>query len=216
MPASLAHALPFTLAALALIVVPGPSVLFVVSRALAYGRRAALLTVLGGAVGSLVSAAAVAVGIGALLQASALAYTVLKVLGAAYLCYLGVQAIRHRTRLWDALQAEAAPVSGRRTLAQGFVVSVTNPKSIVFFAAVLPQFVDTSTGADIAPAAQMLVFGAIFAVLALASDSVWGLTAGTVRAWFARSRRRLELVGGASGLTMIGLGVGIAVSGRKD
>lgn len=210
----LGNTLAFTLAAFILIIVPGPSVLFVVSRALAYGRRTAVLTVIGGALGSFVSAVGIAVGVGALLQASALAYTVLKFAGAGYLVYLGVRAIRHRGRLWQALEEGAAPVSGRRTFVEGFVVSVTNPKSMVFFAAVLPQFVDRSAGAP--PGLQMIIFGAIFAAVALVSDTVWGLVAGTVRNWFARSRRRLELVGGASGLTMIGLGVGVALNGRRD
>lgn len=205
--------LAFTLAAFILIIVPGPSVLFVISRALAYGRRTALLTVLGGALGSFVSAVAIAIGVGALVEASAIAYTVLKFAGAGYLIYLGIRAIRHRTKLWASFEQKVAPVSGRRTFIEGFVVSVTNPKSMMFFAAVLPQFVDRSTGSA---SLQMIMFGAIFAIIAVASDTVWGLAAGTVRSWFARSRRRLELIGGASGLTMIGLGVGVALNGRKD
>jgi threonine/homoserine/homoserine lactone efflux protein len=205
--------LTFSLVAFVLIVVPGPSVLFVVSRALAYGRRTALVTVLGGAMGSVVMAAAVAAGLGALIQASALVYHLLKIVGAAYLIYLGVRAIRHRRALRAAFHAGATEVSSGRTWWEGFVVSVTNPKTGVFFAAILPQFVDVSAGH---PALQILLLGAIFTVIALGSDAVWGIGASAVRSWFGRSQRRLDLMGGFGGLTMIGLGVGLAFSGRKD
>ena len=100
-----------------------------------------------------------------------------------------------------------------RTLGEGFVVGVANPKTIVFFAAVLPQFVDRAQGHV---AVQMLLLGLVFNVIAVACDSVWGLAAATGRDWFARSPQRLSVVGGAGGLTMIGLGVTIAVTGRKD
>ena len=207
------HLVAFAVAAFLLIVVPGPSVLFTVSRALAYGRYAALATVVGGAIGSFLLAALVAVGVGALVQASALVYSVIKYAGAAYLVYLGVQAIRHRRALRAAFAAEAAPLGNGRTMLQGFVVGVTNPKTIVFFAAILPQFVDRSAGHA---SLQMVVLGAVFAAIALFMDSVWGMAAGLVRSWFARSDRRLDLIGGAAGRTMIGLGVGVAASGRKE
>ncbi|MFF5289388.1 LysE family translocator [Paractinoplanes globisporus] len=203
----------FALASFVLIVIPGPAVLFAVSRALAYGRTVALKTVVGGALGSLTLAFAVAFGIGAIVETSVVVYTVIKFAGAAYLIYLGVQAVRHRRSLREAFAAQAGPISGGRTVLQGFLVGVTNPKTVVFFAAILPQFVDPRAGhANI----QMLVLGAVFAAMALVMDSVWGMAAGTVRAWFARSARRLDLVGGAAGLTMVGLGVGLAASGRKD
>lgn len=203
----------FVLASFVLIVIPGPAVLFAISRALAYGRRVALTTVVGGAAGNFTAATAVAVGVGAIIQTSVVIYTVIKLAGAAYLIYLGVQAIRHRRALQEALTTRTAPIGGGRTLVQGFIVGVTNPKSVVFFAAILPQFVDPSAGHA---SLQMMVLGAVFATIALAMDSLWGLAAGAVRSWFARSTRRLELVGGAAGLTMVGLGVGLAVSGRKD
>ncbi|GAA4730907.1 LysE family translocator [Phytohabitans rumicis] len=210
---SLDHLLAFTVAAFILIVIPGPSVLFTVSRALAYGRRVALTTVLGGAFGSFTAATAVAVGVGAIVQTSAVVYTAIKFAGAAYLVYLGVQAVRHRRSLRAAFEGQTAPLGGRRTWLQGYVVGVTNPKTIVFFAAVLPQFVDPAAGH---PGLQMVILGAIFAAIALASDAVWGVAAGTARSWFARSARRLDLIGGAAGLTMVGLGLGLAVQGRKD
>ncbi|MGY6651591.1 LysE family translocator [Amycolatopsis sp. TRM77291] len=203
----------FALASFVLILVPGPAVLFAISRALAYGRRTALMTVLGGAAGSFTAATAVAIGVGAIIQTSAVIYTVIKLAGAAYLVHLGIQAIRHRRALRDAFEARAVPISGGRTLVQGFVVGVTNPKTVVFFAAILPQFVDPSAGHA---GLQMVVLGAVFATIALAMDSVWGMAAGAARSWFARSARRLDLIGGAAGLTMMGLGVGLAVSGRKE
>jgi threonine/homoserine/homoserine lactone efflux protein len=203
--------LAFTLAALVLIVIPGPSVLFVVSRALAYGRRVALATVAGGAVGSSTLAVAVAIGVGAVVQASAFAYTAVKLAGTAYLIFLGVQAFRHRKALAAALETGPERVN-RRPWLQGFVVGVTNPKTAVFFAAVLPQFVDPGAGSA---GLQMVVLGLIFAGIALASDAVWGAVAGAARSWFARSRRRMELIGGAAGLTMVGLGIGLAVEGPK-
>ena len=207
------HVLAFTLASFIVIVVPGPSVLFVISRALAYGRRAALVTVLGGAVGSFVLAAAVAAGIGTIIQTSALVFTTVKLVGAAYLIYLGAKAFRKRRELRAAFEAGAgSAVTGRRTLLEGFLVSVTNPKTAVFFAAVLPQFVDPAGNAG----GQMLVFGAIFAVMALAMDAGWGVLAGAARSWFGRSSRRLDVMGGAAGMTMIGLGLGLAVTARKD
>jgi threonine/homoserine/homoserine lactone efflux protein len=203
----------FAIAAFLIIIVPGPSVLFVISRALAYGRRSAVTTAVGGAAGSFVMAAAVAVGIGAIVQTSAVAYTVIKLVGAAYLIYLGIQAIRHRRAIREAFQQQASPLSGRRTWWEGFVVGMTNPKSAVFFAAVLPQFVDRSAGH---PSLQMLVLGAIFTAIAVFSDALYGVAAGAVRTWFARSTRRLDLVGGVAGLTMVGLGLGVAFNGRKD
>jgi len=208
------HLLTFTVAALLLIVVPGPSVLFVVSRALAYGRRTALITVAGNAAGSFVLAAAVAIGVGAIVQTSAVAYTTIKLAGAAYLVYLGIRAFRHRRALREAFAERGARLIGTsRTWWEGFVVGVTNPKGAVFFAAVLPQFVDRGAGHV---SLQMLVLGAIFAALALASDGAWGVAAGAVRDWFGRSARRLEVVGGVAGLTMVGLGLGLAVTGRRD
>lgn len=110
----------FAVAAFLIIVIPGPSVLFVVSRALAYGRRAALATVAGNSAGSFALAVAVAVGVGAVVQTSAIVYTTIKLIGAAYLVYLGVRAIRHRRALREALSRQASPVSDRRTWSEGF------------------------------------------------------------------------------------------------
>ncbi|MGW0878114.1 LysE family translocator [Streptomyces sp. NPDC002671] len=197
-----------------LIVIPGPSVLFVVGRALAHGRRAALTTVVGNTIGAYTLVAAVALGIGSVVERSVLAFTALKLAGAAYLMYLGVKAWRQRGSLREAFTGSGAVQHGSlRTLWEGFAVGVANPKTMVFFAAVLPQFVDREQGHV---PAQMLLLGLVFNAIALASDSLWGLVASAARDWFARSPRRLSAVGGAGGLTMIGLGVTVAVTGRKD
>ena len=208
-----AHLLAFTLTAFALIVVPGPSVLFTVSRALALGRMAGVATVAGNTVGVYVQVVAVAFGIGALVERSVMVFTFVKLGGAAYLIFLGVQAIRHRQKLAEMLGSRIENKSVARVMADGFVVGIGNPKAIVFFAAVLPQFVDRPAGQV---PQQMLLLGAIFAGIALLSDSGWALVAGSARAWFGRSPRRLELIGGTGGLVMIGIGATLAVSGRKD
>lgn len=203
----------FALISWALILVPGPNVLFVISRSLQQGRAAGLAAVTGGQLGIFAQVIAVALGIGAIVEESATVFTVLKLAGAAYIIYLGVQAIRRRKSLAAALSQPAAARPVRRMLADGFVVGVTNPKAIVFFAAVLPQFADRSAGHI---PAQMLVLGAIFMGIALICDGTWALIAGTAGGWFARSPRRLAAIGGTGGLMMIGIGASLALTGRKD
>ena len=204
--------LAFALASFLLVIVPGPSVLFVISRGVALGRRAALATVAGNAAGVYVQVLFVAVGLGAVISRSAVVFNVIKFAGAAYLVYLGVQAVRHRRQLSTVLDVAGTYRPTRHLLREGFLVGIANPKAAVFFAAILPQFVNP----DGAPAGvQMAALGLVFVLIALLSDSVWGLAAGSARAWLAASPRRLELLGGAGGLTMIGLGVGLAASGGR-
>ncbi|AQW50276.1 MULTISPECIES: LysE family translocator [Streptomyces] len=205
--------LAFAAMSFLLIVIPGPSVLFVVGRALAQGRRAALTTVIGNTLGAYVLVVAVALGVGSVVERSAVVFTTLKLVGAAYLVHLGVKAVRQRRSLHAAFTGDGPARGGLRTLWEGFAVGVANPKTIVFFAAVLPQFVDRDQGHV---ALQMLLLGLIFNAIAVVSDSVWGLAAATARTWFARSPRRLALVGGVGGLSMIGLGVTVAATGRTD
>jgi threonine/homoserine/homoserine lactone efflux protein len=203
----------FAALAAVIIVIPGPSVLFVIGRALAYGRRVALITVVGNTVGAYLAVVLVAFGVGSIVERSLVAFTVLKFAGAAYLAYLGVQAFRHR-RTMVAPDAGPGVVRGTwRTLWEGLVVGVSNPKSFIFYAAVLPQFVDPSAGSV---TAQMLLLGLLFTAMALICDSVWGLFAAGARTWFARSPRRLAAVGGTGGLAMVGLGVTVALTGRPD
>ncbi|BCW69349.1 LysE family translocator [Arthrobacter sp. NicSoilB8] len=207
-----ANLLTFALAALVLIAVPGPSVLFVIGRTLALGRKGGLLSVLGNAAGEVVQIAAVALGVGVVLAQSLLLFSVVKFAGAAYLVYLGIQAIRHRGS-GAAAAAPANPSSTARVLREGFIVGATNPKSIVFFVAVLPQFVDYSAGAI---PVQLGTLGAVFLLIALASDSAWALAAGTARHWFARSPRRIAALSTTGGVMMIGLGGTLALTGTKD
>jgi threonine/homoserine/homoserine lactone efflux protein len=210
-PAS--HLLAFGLVSFVLIVVPGPNVLFVISRSLMLGRAAGVGTAFGGQLGVYAQVAAVAFGIGALVQRSVALFSVIKLAGAVYLAYLGVQAIRHRRVLGTALQAPAVRKSIRRIIGDGIAVGLTNPKSIVFFAAVLPQFAEPSAGHV---PAQMLLLGAVFMAIAVLCDSTYALAAGTARSWLARSPRRLELVGGTGGLVMIGIGASLALTGRRN
>jgi len=205
--------LAFAVAAFVLIIIPGPSVLFVVSRGVALGRRAALLSVLGNEAGLFVHVVAVAVGLGAVVERSAAVFIVLKLAGAAYLVYLGVKAIRSRRSLRGVLDAATLPKRGRRLFGEGFLVGVGNPKVIIFLAAILPQFVDRNGG----PAGlQMLVLGMLFIVIALICDSVWATAAGSARNAIASSPRGLERMGAAGGVVMIGLGVRLALVGRAD
>lgn len=210
---STARLLEFALLSWALIVVPGPNVLFIVSRSLQQGRTAGVAAGVGGQLGVYLQVIAVALGVGTLVEQSAAVFTAIKLAGAVYLVYLGVQAIRHRRSLAAALDVATAKKSVRRMLTDGFVVGATNPKVIVFFAAVLPQFADRSAGHV---PLQMLLLGAIFIGIALVSDSIWAVIAGTARGWFARSPRRLEVIGGSGGVVMIGIGASLALTGRTD
>lgn len=205
---STSEVLAFAALSLVMIVIPGPSVLFTIGRALTVGRREALLTVAGNAVGAYLQVVAVACGVGVLVERSAVVFTVVKLAGAAYLVYLGVQAIRHRRKVTEAL-AESVPATGpARAFRDGVVVGVTNPKTIVFLVVALPQFT--------AGTVEMLLLGTLFPVIAVLCDSVWAFAAGTARLWFARSPRRLAMIGGTGGLMMIGLGASLALTNRKD
>lgn len=200
-----ANLVAFLLVATPIILIPGPSVLFIIGRSLSLGRVGGVLTSAGNAVGSLLVAVAVAFGVGTLVAQSIVIFTAVKIAGALYLIYLGVQAIRHRKASSDAATATVAPARPRTLLVQGFLVGVTNPKTIVFFIAVLPQFVNYSAGGI---QWQMLVLGTIFALLGAVSDSVWALAAGTARSWFSRSPQRLSTLSASGGVLMIGLGIG--------
>jgi threonine/homoserine/homoserine lactone efflux protein len=206
----LSNTLAFALAAAAIIVIPGPSVLFVIGRSISLGRRGGLLSVLGNELGGIPLIAAVAFGVGTIVSESIVVFSVVKVAGALYLTYLGIQTIRHRKD--GAAEESAAPTSPGRIVLQGFLVGVTNPKTIVFFIAVLPQFVDYGHG--MIPA-QMLVLGLVFTVVAFALDGTWAMLAGTARAWFATSPKRLAGMKGIGGGMMIGLSGVLLLTGNK-
>jgi threonine/homoserine/homoserine lactone efflux protein len=197
----------FSLAALALIVVPGPSVIYVVTRGLQQGRRAALVSALGIEAGGLVHVTGAALGLSALIVSSATAFTVVKYAGAAYLVWLGVRELRGRSASDEERVAEE-PVPAGRLFWQGVLVNALNPKTAIFFLAFLPQFVDPARGAV---AFQVAVLGFVFISIALVSDSVWGLAAGTFGPRLrTRVRQRVQRWG--SGSVFVALGIGTALS----
>ena len=201
--------LGFGVTALVIIAVPGPSVVFVVARALSYGRSVALLSVLGNTAGLGTAMTLVALGLGTVVAESVVVFTAVKLAGAAYLVWLGVQALRHRSGLHVGQVARRVPPSGLVAVRQGFVVGVANPKAFVMFAAVLPQFVDQDRGAV---PLQMMLLGVLAVVLGLVCDTAWALLASRFRAWFDASPARGRAVGTAGGVSMVGLGVGLALT----
>lgn len=208
----LENLLAFTLAAVVLIVIPGPSVLFTIGRALALGRIGGLLSVLGNALGLLPVVGLVALGVGGIVAQSVMLFTAVKILGAAYLVFLGIQAIRHRSRAAAEAAGATMPRSAWRQLSEGFLVGITNPKTIAFFVAVLPQFVDLSSGSV---PLQMMQLGLVFFVIALISDGIWALVAAAARSWFGRSPRRIATLSATGGGLMIGLGGILLFSGDR-
>ncbi len=204
--------LGFALAAVVIIAIPGPSVLFTIGRALSVGRREAFLSVVGNAFGILTQIVAIAVGLGPVVAASATLYEVIRIGGALYLIWLGVQAFRSRRELAASLSGEL-PASGsaRHSLRTGYLVGVTNPKTVVFFTALLPQFIDPTR----AVWSQIVVLGILFTVLAICMDGTVALLASQARAWFGRSPQRLGRVGAVGGVMMVGLGTTLLVTGRR-
>lgn len=208
------QALAFGIAALVLIAIPGPSVVFTIGRALAYGRGVALATVVGNTLGLLVIVLLVSAGLGVIVEESIVVYSAIKLAGAAYLVWLGIQAIRHRKEFGSpGAQDVARTLASATAIRQGFVVGVSNPKAFMIFGAVLPQFIDRGAGHV---TSQMLLLGLIAVVIGLLSDSVWAVVASRLRDWFGASARRGEALGIVGGTSMIGLGVGLAATGRHD
>ena len=203
----------YAVASFVLIVIPGPSVLFVIGRALSLGRGPAIASVAGNAVGVYVVAVLVAFGLGPLVQRSDAAFLVIKLAGGLYLLWLGIHAIRHRRDLAAALDVQVTQVSPWRAARQGFVVGIANPKALIMFGAVLPQFVNRQAGHV---PEQMLLLSLLSFGIALISDSMWAVAASSVRSWLAVNPRRLAAVGGAGGLAMIGVGVSVMVTGRGN
>lgn len=197
------------------IIVPGPSVLFIVGRALSYGRRTALLSIVGNSVGSYLAAVCVAVGLGPLLQRSDVLFQTIKLLGAAYLVWLGVQAWRHSKDGVVATESATSVPTQRpwRSVRTGVLVGVTNPKAFILFGAILPQFVNRSAGSV---PIQMLVLAVLPVAIGLVTDTGWGLLAGQARDWLSRTPRRMIALGRVGGVSMIGLGVSVAVTGRHN
>ncbi len=178
--------------------------------AIAWGRATAVFTVAGNVTGAFSLSVFVALGLGPILQRSELAYIAVQWGGGLYLVYLGVDAIRKRSAHAADMtnQGEIAP-SIRRSIRDGFWVGALNPKGVVFFAAVLPQFIDREKGSV---TAQLILLGAIFAILAFVSDGSWGMLAGTARNWLATDARRLERLRATGGTIMIILGISVLIS----
>ena len=200
----------YIVAAMVIILAPGPSVLFVIARAIAWGRKTAVLTVAGNVTGAFFLSTFVAFGLGPILQRSEIAYIAIQWGGGLYLVYLGVDAIRHRRAHAADMknQGDVAP-SARRSIRDGFWVGALNPKGLVFYAAVLPQFIDRERGHV---TGQLILLGAIFSILALFSDGTWGLLAGTARQWLATDSKRLERLRSTGGAIMIILGISVLVA----
>jgi len=195
----------YFIAAVVIVLAPGPSVLFVIARAIAWGRATAVATVIGNVTGAFTLSVVVAVGLGPILQRSEIAFISVQVLGGLYLVYLGITAIKHSQIHANDItnQGDIRP-SKWRSMREGFWVGALNPKGMVFFAAILPQFVDRKTGNI---TSQLILMGAIFALLALFFDSGWGILAGTIRNWLATELKRLVLMRMTGGVVMIILGL---------
>ena len=193
----------FAAASFALIVVPGPSVIYIVTRSVSQGRRAGLVSVLGIEAGALVHVTAAAVGVSALVASSATAFTVLKYAGAAYLIFLGIRKLRERP---DPEELDSDGRTNSRLFWEGALVNALNPKTATFFVAFLPQFVDPARGSV---ALQALVLGCLFVVVAILSDGVWALLAGTMGRRLRSTGRAMARV---SGGIFIGLGAAAALA----
>ena len=197
----------FAAASIALLVVPGPSVLYVITRSVSQGRRAGLISVLGVHVGSVVHVTAAALGLSALLASSATAFAAVKYLGAGYLIWLGIQKLRHSVPG----PLDDVPAVGRGQLfTQGVVVNVLNPKTAIFFLAFLPQFVNPERGPV---AVQIIVLGVCFIALGVVSDGGYALLAGSISGHIRRTDRARRRLGRASGVVYLGLGAGAALAG---
>jgi threonine/homoserine/homoserine lactone efflux protein len=201
----------FAAYALVILLIPGPSVLFIVSRGVALGRKAALATVAGNTIGAVTQLVLVALGLGSLLERSVALFNVVKFIGAAYLLWMGWHMWRDRNKLATNVDLEVAKKSPRVILREGFVVGVTNPKVAVTFAAVLPTFADKATGHY---SLQLLILGSMFCGIGLVTDSMIGFAAGTARQWMARDPNRLRKMSGFGGLAIMGLGINLALTGK--
>ncbi len=198
----LENILTFIAFALVIIAIPGPSVMFAISRALVLGKRGALLTVVGNGIGVFIQALAVSVGLGVLIQSNELLMHIIRLTGAGFLIYLGITAIRHRR---DGLDLTAPVVVPRSShiLRESILVGLSNPKTIVFFSAAFPQFV-VASGTPIV--FQMILLSVIFVVFGISGDAIYALSAGAARDWFAKSQGRVIAMRTIGGIAMTTLG----------
>jgi threonine/homoserine/homoserine lactone efflux protein len=184
---------------------PGPTVLFVIARAISWGKGAAVASVLGNNLGAFLVSLLIAFGLGPILQSSALAYFLVQIAGGLYLIYLGYGAIKHSAiHAGDMKNVSGSKPTFKQSAKDGFIVGILNPKVWVFFAAILPQFVDRPKGHV---TGQLVIMGAIFALIAFVSDSSWGIVAGIIRNWLANETKRLVRMRVSGGVVMIALGL---------
>ncbi len=201
----------FLLAALALLLMPGPAVLYIVARTIDQGRTAGLVSVLGIGLGSMVHVTAAALGLSQLLVSSATAYTVVKYVGAAYLVYLGVRRIVAGDPILESTASSERSMP--RVFTQGVWVNILNPKTALFFFAFLPQFVSVDRGSV---AAQIFLLGTMFVAMGIVSDSLYALVAGSLGDWLRRRPAVMQVQRYFAGTVFIGLGIATALSGTKD
>jgi threonine/homoserine/homoserine lactone efflux protein len=201
----------FAGAALALLVVPGPSVVYIVTRGMHQGRSAALVSVLGVTTATLVHTSFAAIGLSAILASSAAAFTVVKAAGSAYLLWLAVRTWRDRSADGTAAPPLAVPLG--RVYLQGFVVNLLNPKTALFILALLPQFVDPTRGGA---AVQIIILGCVLASLGLLSDGAYALASGSIGAWLRRRRSVAAAQRRISAVVYAILGVGTALAGQRS
>ena len=200
----------YLVAAILIILAPGPSVLFAIARAIAWGRATAIATVAGNALGMFSLSILIAFGLGPILEESDLAFLSVQILGGLYLIYLGIDALRHsKVHAEDMVNQGDIRPSAIKSIKDGFWVGALNPKGLVFFAAILPQFLDKNSENL---TAQLLIMGATFALLAFLGDGTWGVLAGSVRIWMANSPIRLIRLRQLGGVVIVLLGIFTLIS----
>lgn len=202
--------LVFVLASLALLLAPGPAVLYVVARSVDQGRWAGIISVLGISLGGWVHVVAAAVGLSALLVSSALAFTIVKYLGAAYLIYLGITTLLAPAK--PVGEAEIIKMSHTKIFRQGMIVNILNPKTALFFFTFIPQFVDPMRGSV---ALQIVFLGSIFLIMAIITDGMYAIVAGTLGQWLKTNQQFLKIQKYLSGTIYIFLGITTALSGSE-
>jgi threonine/homoserine/homoserine lactone efflux protein len=202
----------FLLSALGLVFLPGPSVLFIMTRSVEGGRRIGAISALGIGTADLIHTTAAAFGLSALLMTSALAFSVVKYLGAAYLIYLGIRTLLRRDELHRSEGAELQTKPLPRLYFQGMAVELLNPKTALFFLAFMPQFVDPALGTV---TLQFLLFGSLYAVLGLCSLTCYGLLAGTLATLLKRSARFQRIQRYVTGSIYLALGLTAAFAGSE-
>ena len=177
--------------------------MFAISRALVLGRKGALLTVTGNGIGVLIQALAVSVGLGVLIQTNDVLMHTIRLLGAAFLIYLGFNSIRHR-RVGLDITAPVVPPKTKHIMRESIIVGLSNPKTIVFFSAMFPQFVYAANGPVVW---QMIELSLIFVVFGISGDAIYAVSAGAARDWFAKNDKRLVTVRVIGGSMILGLGI---------